>query len=197
MVMYQKNRRTKMANNVNNHITVTGNESAQLEFTRLVNAINKIDKEGGAAVAEVLFNESDPTYAWSIDTMGAKWVIVEDAMGEEYLTLTSAWYQCDGVQDKLHELLKKFDEDVEVHMIYEDEMPLFTGYRVLWRDNEIDQMEEDGLEEELCEIAEKANEGAWDDAWMERMEEIRGVVYENAEEELKELREEKQNEQTV
>jgi len=187
-----------MANEISNYITIEGNEAAKLEFARLIASINEHDKKSGVGVEEVLFGVTEPTRDWSCDNMGAKWVMVNDALGEDYISLTSAWYQCDGVQNKLHEMLKEFDEDVEVHMIYEDEMPLFTGYRVLWRDEDIDHVEEDGLEEELLNLAEEAGEGAWDDAWMERMEEIRRIVEENAQDELKERKsEEYQNEQAV
>jgi len=75
---------------------------------------------------------------------------------------------------------------------------LFTGYRVLWRDEDIDHVEDDGLDEELYNIAEKAGEGPWDDTWMEKLEEIRDVVMEKAQEELNEhKRKEHKNEQTV
>jgi len=187
-----------MANDINNYITIEGNEAVQFEFARLINSINKHDKKSGVGVEEVLFGESEPTRDWSIKNMGAKWVRVDDALDEDYLVLTSAWSACEGVQDKIHEMLKKFDEDVEVHMIYEDEMPLFTGYRVLWRDEDIDHVEDDGLDEELYNIAEKAGEGPWDDTWMEKLEEIRDVVMEKAQEELNEhKREEHKNEQTI
>ena len=105
-----------MANDVNNFITIECNEEARAEMKRIAEAINKSEHKN-LEVADVLWDgEFENHISWTTENFGAKWCTCEEAC-EDHLMLTSAWYQVDGVQDKLYEKLKKFDENVIVKMI--------------------------------------------------------------------------------
>jgi|TARA_Y100000034_G_scaffold132129_2_gene194409 hypothetical protein len=180
-----------MANETTNHIEVIGNKKAEKKFIELSKKMRDHPNPAFGVFAALWSDgEWEDSYSWASENAGAKWVLVEDCQ-DDYINLQSAWYQCDGVHEKLYNILKEYDSEVEVHMIYEDGAALYTG-RAIWYDGDlIDECEEDGLDEELCEIAEKAGEGPWDDAWMERLNEVREIVYENAENILKEAKESK------
>ena len=177
-----------MANNVNNFITIECNEEARAEMKRIAEAMNKSEHKN-LEVADVLWDgEFENHVSWTTENFGAKWCTCEEAC-QDHLMLTSAWYQVDGVQDKLYEKLKKFDENVLVHMTYEDEHPDFIGVRIRYLDEIIDHTEDEDIVEYLQEAADEAGEDSWEEAWNNRREEILDTLDENAMGEVEDLKE--------
>tara|TARA_Y100000034_G_scaffold124125_1_gene171867 strand:- start:161 stop:790 length:630 start_codon:yes stop_codon:yes gene_type:complete len=179
-----------MANNVNNFITIEGNEAAMVEMKRIAEAINKSEHDM-LELADVLWDGVFENHvSWTSEHYGAKWCMVEEAC-EDHLMLTSAWYQVEGVQDKLYEKLKAHDENVLVKMTYEDECPDFIGIRIRYLDEYIVYSDDDeDLIDYLQEAADEAEEEPWDMAWNERREEIYDRLEEDAMSEVKALKEE-------
>lgn len=185
-----------MANNVNNCITIECNDEARSEMKRIADAINNSEHRN-LEVADVLWDgEFENHVSWTTDNLGAKWCTCEEAC-EDHLILTSAWYQVDGVQDKLYEKLKVYDENVLVKMTYEDECPLFIGVRIRYLDDFIDFSDDEDVVEYLQEAADEAGEESWDEAWNGRREEIYNRLEEDAEVEVNALKEEREITETV
>ena len=179
-----------MANDVNNFITIECNEEARAEMKRIAEAMNKSEHKN-LEVADVLWDgEFENHVSWTTENLGAKWCTCEEAC-EDHLMLTSAWYQVDGVQDKLYEKLKKFDENVLVHMTYEDECPDFIGVRIRYLDEIIDHMDDEDIVDYLQEAADNAGEDSWEEAWNNRREEILDNMDENAMGEVEDLKTDK------
>jgi len=169
-----------MANDVNNFITIEEcNDAARAEMKRIAEAINN-SEHTNLEIADVLWDGKFENHvSWTTEHLGAKWCICEEAC-EDHMILTSAWYQVDGVQDKLYEMLKQFDENVMVKMTYEDECPAFIGVRIRYMDEVIDHMDDEEIVEYLQRAADEAGEGSWEDAWNNRREEIYDTLNENA-----------------
>jgi len=173
----------KMANNVNNFITIECNDEAREEMKRIVEAINNSEHRN-LEVADVLWDgEFENHVTWTTENLGAKWCTVEEAY-EDHLMLTSAWYSVHGVQDKLYEKLKRFDENVLVKMTYEDECPEFIGIRIRYLDEIIDYEDDEDLVDYLQEAADEEGEESWGCAWNDRREEIYDRLEEDAMEEV-------------
>ena len=179
-----------MANDVNNFITIECNEEARAEMKRIAEAINKSEHKN-LEVADVLWDgEFENHVTWTTENLGAKWCVCEEAC-EDHLMLTSAWYSVHGVQDKLYEKLKAFDENVLVKMTYEDECPDFIGCRIRFLDEIVDYEDDEELVEYLQEAADEAGEESWEEAWNNRREEIYDRLEEEAMEEVDGIKEAK------
>lgn len=70
--------------------------------------------------------DGEETRAWMTENVGAKWLQVED-VGGDYLTVMTAWDSPDQFFQILCEKLQTIQNNVEVVMHYEDEMPNFFG----------------------------------------------------------------------
>lgn len=122
-----------MANHVNSYITFPQiNDAAKAELTRLLGH-DDLDDHLINVVEDIKEEKVPPAdgerFRWYCDNVGAKWCYVEDYDTEydPYISMTSAWNQPDEFFQLLGEHLSKFDQDIQMAMTFEDEMPNFVG----------------------------------------------------------------------
>ena len=131
-----------MANHVSNSIElVSGNDACKDEFITLFQEygerVTKPSYHGDGTIEIWEYKEiqehpfldgysDDNWYQWGIDNIGAKWAHIDDA-SEENVYIVSAWSPVIPYVEKLVEYLSKFDEQVEIRLIYEDEFYNFIG----------------------------------------------------------------------
>lgn len=130
-----------MANNVDNHLKVTGNHACMAEFNRLFE--DAVD-ECGLEYSKILphwDNDDYPSRDWMHDNVGPKWANVED-VGEDYVFVVSAWSSIFPFTKTLAYHLMDFDPKVRIELTYIDEFVNFAGVAV-WANGDWDVEEED------------------------------------------------------
>ena len=131
-----------MANHVSNHINlVQGNDACKDEFITLFQEygerITRPSYHGDGTIEIWEYKEiqehpflegysDDNWYQWGCDNIGAKWAHIDDA-SEENVYIVSAWSPVVPYVEKLVEYLSKFDEQVQIRLVYEDEFYNFIG----------------------------------------------------------------------
>ena len=168
-----------MANHVNTTVHLHTTEEGKKRFEEILSRVSTLnDKDVYSHNAEELFDSDDMgTYDGNINNMGAKWVTIDD-VGEDYMSLTSAWSVPDGILEMLAKEINEVDADSHITVEYADECPNFIGV-ALYKDGQLHDQEHFEWEEirdrinEIPELAVhwNAEEEDWDDEGRDIMSE--------------------------
>ena len=168
-----------MANHVNTTVHLHTTEEGKKRFEEILSRVSTLnDKDVYSHNAEELFDSDDMgSYDGNINNMGAKWVTIDD-VGEDYISLTSAWSMPDGVVEMIAKEINEVDADSIITVEYEDEMPNFIGVALYKGGQLYDQehFEWDEIRDKLNEISELSvhwneEEEDWDDEGRDIMSE--------------------------
>lgn len=168
-----------MANHVNTTVHLHTTEEGKKRFEEILSRVSTLnDKDVYSHNAEELFDSDDiGSYDGNINNMGAKWVTIDD-VGEDYISLTSAWSMPDGVVEMIAKEINEVDADSYITVEYEDEMPNFVGV-ALYKGGEVVDQEDfdwDEIKDKLNEIPELAEH--WDEEEEDWSDEGRDIMSE-------------------
>lgn len=125
-----------MANNVDSFIELrSANEEATKYFRNFTNLMN----EDQWSAYDLLYGSHEKTHSWMVETIGTKWLIVEDA-DENCITLQTAWDSPLIMFNDLHDALLELDKEVQLTITYQDEVPNFVGWKAFDGDREDDEL---------------------------------------------------------
>lgn len=120
-----------MANEVWTSVQINGGSPESVKKVGEIFDNEKIkDKTGTEWLARTLYDEIEDSRTWMYEHIGPKWCEMEDYLiFEDYIEFStrSAWDYPDIYLKKLLETILKIDEDFEIVVQFDDEMPNFVG----------------------------------------------------------------------